>query len=210
MKFICIVLGIILCAEVSAFAFQIKTDHSSYSKNLDLGNKYLLVMDYDNAVTAFSRAIEIDEMSTDAYIGRGDAYKALGDYVKAWSDYEKAEEISGRHDILSEKFPERNIHVSDDEGTPVSDADIVLTGSSHSYTLRTDNSGDAADTIFPDTYVITVNKPDYQEETQTIDISYSSYEEVGVSVTLIPVKPRITPDDINWSSLAKILQIQSP
>ena len=203
LKLISIVLGIILCAEVSAFAFQIKNDYTSYSKNLDLGNKYLLEMDYDSAVTAFSRAIEIDEMTPDAYIGRGDAYAALGDYAKAWADYEKAEELSGRHDILSGKFPERSIHVSDDEGTPVSDADIVLTGSSHSYTLRTDNNGDAADTVFPDTYAMTVSKTDYQEETQTIDISYSSSAEVGVSVTLIPVTPRITPDDIKLVELSE-------
>lgn len=203
LKLISIVLGIILCAEVSAFALQIKNDYTSYSKNLDLGNKYLLEMDYDSAVTAFSRAIEIDEMTPDAYIGRGDAYTALGDYAKAWADYEKAEELSGRHDILSGKFPERSIHVSDDEGTPVSDADIVLTGSSHSYTLRTDNNGDAADTVFPDTYAMTVSKTDYQEETQTIDISYSSSAEAGVSVTLIPVKPRITPDDIELVELSE-------
>ncbi len=203
LKLISIILGIILCAEVSVFAFQIKNDYTSYSKNLDLGNKYLLEMDYDSAVTAFSRAIEIDEMSPDAYIGRGDAYAALGDYAKAWADYEKAEELSGRHDILSGKFPERSIHVSDDEGTPVSDADIVLTGSSHSYTLRTDNNGDAADTVFPDTYAMTVSKTDYQEETQTIDISYSSSAEVGVSVTLIPVTPRITPDDIKLVELSE-------
>ena len=203
LKLISIVLGIILCAEVSAFAFRIKNDYTSYSKNLDLGNKYLLEMDYDSAVTAFSRAIKIDEMTPDAYIGRGDAYIALGDYAKAWADYEKAEELSGRHDILSGKFPERSIHVSDDEGTPVSDADIVLTGSSHSYTLRTDNNGDAADTVFPDTYAMTVSKTDYQEETQTIDISYSSSAEVGVSVTLIPVTPRITPDDIELVELSE-------
>ena len=203
LKLISIVLGIILCAEVSAFAFQIKNDYTSYSKNLDLGNTYLLEMDYDSAVTAFSRAIKIDEMTPDAYIGRGDAYIALGDYAKAWADYEKAEELSGRHDILSGKFPERSIHVSDDEGTPVSDADIVLTGSSHSYTLRTDNNGDAADTVFPDTYAMTVSKTDYQEETQTIDISYSSSAEVGVSVTLIPVTPRITPDDIKLVELSE-------
>ena len=203
LKLISIILGIILCAEVSVFAFQIKNDYTSYSKNLDLGNKYLLEMDYDSAVTAFSRAIEIDEMTPDAYIGRGDAYAALGDYAKAWADYEKAEELSGRHDILSGKFPERSIHVSDDEGTPVSDADIVLTGSSHSYTLRTDNNGDAADTVFPDTYAMTVSKTDYQEETQTIDISYSSSAEVGVSVTLIPVTPRITPDDIKLVELSE-------
>lgn len=201
LKLISIVLGIILCAEVSVFAFQIKNDYTSYSKNLDLGNKYLLEMDYDSAVTAFSKAIEIDEMTPDAYIGRGDAYTALGDYAKAWADYEKAEELSGRHDILSGKFPERSIHVSDDEGTPVSDADIVLTSSSHSYTLRTDNNGDAADTVFPDTYAMTVSKADYQEETQTIDISYSSSAEVGVSVTLIPIMPRITPDDIDLVEL---------
>lgn len=203
LKLISIILGIILCAEVSVFAFQIKNDYTSYSKNLDLGNKYLLEMDYESAVTAFSRAIEIDEMSPDAYIGRGDAYFALGDYAKAWADYEKAEELSGRHDILSGKFPERSIHVSDDEGTPVSDADIVLTGSSHSYTLRTDSNGDAADTVFPDTYAMTVSKTDYQEETQTIDISYSSSAEVGVSVTLIPVTPRITPDDIELVELSE-------
>ena len=87
---IVIALCIIFCLESGSVIYFFTVGGGSLQKNLDLGDKYLLNMDYDGAITAFSKAIKIDGMNADAYIGRGDAYKAKGDYASAWADYEKA------------------------------------------------------------------------------------------------------------------------
>ena len=104
LEHIILALSAVLCVEIGLLIYQINSGTTAYARNLDLGNKYLLSEDYDNAISAFSKAIEIDAMNADAYIGRGDAYKAKGDYVSAWEDYEKAEEISGDTSILSKKM----------------------------------------------------------------------------------------------------------
>ena len=56
------------------------------AEQLNLGNRYLEEMDYEQAVVAFTNAIEIDPMSADAYIGAAEAYVGL-------REPERAEEI---------------------------------------------------------------------------------------------------------------------
>ena len=94
LKLIVITLGAFLCAEIGFFVYQSNFGTIGYTRSLNLGNKYLLSEDYESAISAFSKAIEIDSMNAEAYVGRGDAYKAQGDYVSAWSDYETAQEMS--------------------------------------------------------------------------------------------------------------------
>ena len=105
LKIICIILSVILFIEVSTVTLLARSQNR-YVRNMNLGNKYLLAEDYDQAVIAFSKAIEVDPMSEEAYIGRGDAYFELGEFEKARADYEKAAEISGDYSILHRKFPE--------------------------------------------------------------------------------------------------------
>ncbi len=45
--------------------------------------------EYAEAVSAFSRAIEIDNEYTDAYYNRGFAYELMGDLAGARKDYER-------------------------------------------------------------------------------------------------------------------------
>ena len=47
------------------------------SKALDLGNKYLTEQNYEEAVIAFNRAIEIEPTNVDAYLGIADSYIGL-------------------------------------------------------------------------------------------------------------------------------------
>lgn len=183
------VLGGILIAEIFAFMVMINSGNS-YTANLNLGNKYLLEMDYENAIDAFSKAIEIDGMSADAYIGRGDAYLELGDYSRAWADYEKAEEVSGRNDILSGKIPERSIHVTAFDGTPLSGAEVSLESDAHSYSLKTDTSGNASGIMFPDTYSVTVRRDDYQESAQTYmtTVTFNGFEDTVKDIIIDSVE----------------------
>ena len=50
---------------------------AKWQEQYDLGMKYLLDAEYEEAVLAFTAAIEIEPKLPDAYIGRGDAYIGL-------------------------------------------------------------------------------------------------------------------------------------
>jgi tetratricopeptide (TPR) repeat protein len=57
----------------------------SAAELLDLGEKYLLEMDYEQAVVQFSKVIEIEPRNPDGYIGLAKAYAGLGKTEKAIS-----------------------------------------------------------------------------------------------------------------------------
>jgi Tfp pilus assembly protein PilF len=67
-----------------------KAEAATWQEKYDLGAKYLDEGNYQEAVLAFTAAIEIDPKNPDAYVGRGDAYIELGEYDKAADDYEDA------------------------------------------------------------------------------------------------------------------------
>ena len=67
------------------------------AKQLDLGNRYLAEMDYEQAVVAFARAIEIDPMSVDAYLGLIDAYIGMLDIEMAVETARKGFEVTGEY-----------------------------------------------------------------------------------------------------------------
>ena len=154
-------LSVILGLEAGLILYAFTLGGGSLRRNLDLGNKYLLEMDYAGAIQAFSKAIEIDGMSKDAYIGRGDAYKALGDYKNAWEDYEKAEELSGENTLLDEKIGRSDFRVVSTEGG-VGEASVSLLGETHSYEFMTDSDGYFRETLFPETYRVHVTKENYR------------------------------------------------
>lgn len=66
-------LGLVACAAQKA----------EWQSHLDLGQKYLLDGNYEQAIVEFNRVIEIDPKNVEAYIGLADAYAALGDYESA-------------------------------------------------------------------------------------------------------------------------------
>lgn len=62
-------------------------------KQLDLGQKYLSEMNYEEAIASFEKALEIDPMSAEAYLGMADAYIGMGDLESAKATLEKGIEI---------------------------------------------------------------------------------------------------------------------
>lgn len=84
-----------------------------WQEQYDLGVRYLSEGDYEEAIIAFSAAIEIDPNNPDAYVQRGDAYvmaaKAEPDRAeeylrKAKKDYKKAENLD---ESLEEEMDEK-------------------------------------------------------------------------------------------------------
>lgn len=57
---------------------------------LSLGEKYLLELDYEQAILQFTAVIEVEPMNMRAYIGRADAHIALEHFDNAIKDYEFA------------------------------------------------------------------------------------------------------------------------
>ena len=183
LKRVIAVLGVLLCVEIGFLAYQMNDSAGSVSRNLDLGNKYLLAEDYDSAISAFSKAIEIDSMNADAYIGRGDAYKAKEDYANAWADYEKAQELSGDTDLLRNKIGATEITVVAPNGSGVDGAAVQLIGSDHSYDFVTDSAGQISEVIFPEKYSVEINKESF--ETAKTELSA---ENGGIAVGQIKLK----------------------
>lgn len=176
-------LSVAFCLEIGLLLYIFVLDRGSIQRNLDLGNKYLLEMDYEGAIKAFSNAIEIDSMNSDAYIGRGDAYMAVGDYKQAWKDYEKAEELSGDNTLLDEKIGRSDVRVVS-SGDGVAEAAVRLDGETHSYEFVTDRDGYLREILFPETYRVFVTKENYKMAESVI-----SADNGGVHVEDITLEP---------------------
>lgn len=73
------------------------------AKQLELGQKYLEEMKYEEAVVAFNNAIEIDPMNADAYLGLVEVYIRTGDFDKAYEYAAKGYELTG-DERLQEKM----------------------------------------------------------------------------------------------------------
>lgn len=69
----------------------------TWQEQYDLGVRYLSEGNYEEAIIAFTAAIEIDPKQAPAYVGRGDAYVLSGEteenLTAAQLDYEKAIEL---------------------------------------------------------------------------------------------------------------------
>lgn len=55
---------------------------------IELGQKYLIELNYTEAIASFTEAIKLDPNNIQAYMGRAEAYLALGEYDKALEDYQ--------------------------------------------------------------------------------------------------------------------------
>lgn len=66
----------------------------NWQEQYDLGVRYLSEGNYEDAIIAFTAAIEIDPNRAEAYVGRGDAYIKSGETLSfAQMDYEQAIEL---------------------------------------------------------------------------------------------------------------------
>lgn len=92
-KWSSLLLGILLLFSTAACGSKPLTWQEQY----DLGVRYLSEGNYEEAIIAFTAAIEIDPKQAPAYVGRGDTYIGLGqteeNLVAAQADYELAVEL---------------------------------------------------------------------------------------------------------------------
>lgn len=73
---------VILLAIIVGFSIY-NTPDNRLSRQLDLGNRYLDEQNYEQAIIEFNKAIAIDPMRVEAYLGKAQAYEGIGDYENA-------------------------------------------------------------------------------------------------------------------------------
>ena len=91
-------------------------EHPTWQEQYDLGIRYLSEGNYEEAIIAFTAAIEIDPKRAEAYVGRGDAYVGSApegnmteqtlEFEKAEADYLTAMEINSLSTEIYEKLAE--------------------------------------------------------------------------------------------------------
>ena len=84
-----VIIGVVLIAGIVLgtifISRAVKTTRSA--NQLELGNKYLDELDYEEAIAHYNQAIAIDPTNLDAYIGIYNAYNALADQAVADLDF---------------------------------------------------------------------------------------------------------------------------
>lgn len=81
-----IIAGIILVLSLIAagiFALIANSSERRLAEQLDLGQKYLDELDYEQAIVAYEAVLEIDPKCEEAYLALADIYVVLGDIEKA-------------------------------------------------------------------------------------------------------------------------------
>ena len=77
-----------------------KSAAEQLKEQLELGQNYLLEMNYEEAVVAFSKAIELDPKSLEAYEGLTNVYIAQGQYDEAYVVFSQAEENITEENVI--------------------------------------------------------------------------------------------------------------
>jgi tetratricopeptide (TPR) repeat protein len=87
---------VILAIVVSACATpEPRVDNNAGAYN-NRGVAYVLIGQYDQAISDYTKAIEINPEFARAYNNRGVAYYFKGKYKKAWVDVSKAQSLGGQ------------------------------------------------------------------------------------------------------------------
>lgn len=85
------------------------------NRQIDLGQKYLEEAKYEEAIVVFNQAIEIEPMSSEAYLGLAEAHIGLGDWEGAMEVLQKGYEMTGeealqeRKQELENEYAERRV-----------------------------------------------------------------------------------------------------
>ncbi len=97
---IIIAILVFLTVMMAGFFLYLNSDSVQLRRQLDLGQKYLEEQNYEQAIVAFDKAIGIDPMRVDAYLGLAEAYEKMGDYDMALETLQKGYDRTGDERIL--------------------------------------------------------------------------------------------------------------
>ena len=104
--YLILVLTLALCACGQKADIALSNDTATWQEHYDLGIRYLSEGNYEEAIIAFTAAIEIDPKQSDAYRKAAEAYEGLGDIDSAVAILQQGIDATGDHalmDLLKEK-----------------------------------------------------------------------------------------------------------
>lgn len=110
-----LVIGMCACGQKN----EIITDAPTWQEQYDLGIRYLSEGNYEEAIIAFTAAIEIDPKQPDAYRKAAEAYEGLGDVDSAIAILQQGIEVTGDQALRD---------LLDENSTPLEDAQTSLEG----------------------------------------------------------------------------------
>lgn len=189
---LCLVLAV--CMLLSACGAGPMVAGTSWQKQYDLGVRYLEEGNYEEAIIAFTAAIEVDPKQAVAYVCRGDAYVLSGETAEnldaAQADYEKAIALDSTVEETYEKLANVYIAQGDvDSAMEILRAGIDATASPHlqqrmdelaSDNIKVELERRYRDTDFAEYAVITA-----KDEMGTVQWEYTTATYEGTELSLI-------------------------
>ena len=100
-KVFVITIGVVLSLAVSAAALLLTGSLSSISVrySIEAGSKYLLEMNYEQAIIEFNKALDVDSQNVEAILGIARAYHDMGNINKAIEALQKGYQETGNERI---------------------------------------------------------------------------------------------------------------
>ena len=113
-----VALSVLLVLTLAVFIAVVNMPLTRYAHYMNLGAKYLLDEEYDDAVRAFSEAVKIEPNDAEAYRARAEAYEQTGQTDLAYQDYLEIERITGETGLADRKFGKSTDDFPGCEGQP--------------------------------------------------------------------------------------------
>lgn len=168
---------------------------AAWQEQYGLGIRYLSECNYEEAIIAFTAAIEIDPNQAVAYVGRGDTYVALGGQehlLSAQTDYETAHKTDNQLiDIFDKLFsihldmdnPEEAMEVLETKYFVTKDERIIeeLINLSNSYSIHPEQFIFTQEVIPPEEWIIN-GVPCWEATPDDIRKVLDGYDVVDVNV----------------------------
>lgn len=117
-KKICGILMVFLLIVLTACGQSVE---ETWQEQYDLGVRYLSEGNYEEAIIAFTAAIEIDPKQADVYLGLADAYIGSSDYEKAAEILQIGQEQCGELERFSRLLDNITFLQSDEAGIQITD-----------------------------------------------------------------------------------------
>lgn len=121
------VIAVLVVVMISIVRAVAGGSRNTYSSHMELAQRYLDELQYEQAIAEFNAAIEIDPHNSEAYLGLADVYVAMGDMEKALEVLEKGFEQTGDERLVI-KGTQISLDSISDANTIANDENIVISG----------------------------------------------------------------------------------
>lgn len=120
MAVIAVIVGIVVIAVIAGVCIY-NTRGNRLARAFDLGQKYLLEEDYEQAIVEFDKVIEIEPMNVDAYLGKAEACVGLDDMEMAIAVLEQGYELTAS-EVIRQRLDELRGSMAEAESVEIEDS----------------------------------------------------------------------------------------